>query len=359
MGYVVFILSLLGNKIAISMKSNALIKLAPVVLLWLLFSGNNYNPDYSNYNRWFNTAQNSVEGKDIGYKALMNFIGRFGLDYTGFIIIVSIIGFFLIHSTIRKYSPIPNYIYILYAFYPFLLDVVQVRNFFMMSIIIFSVRYLVEDIKYSKFKFTVCVLIAFSIHTAAILYIPFVLINKKSNLVIRLLVLFVFLYSIIIFFNNNQIPYIYDILGVIDDNQHIVRWFERRTNFGFILFLGMHMLTYLLLYFSKHSISRYYDINPSHLTFVKITYWITVVGFLWLPFYMVSIEFTRLMRNLFILNYISLSITNYYLTLYKNRFMYFYRIICLIYVILFFFLQIYQPHLDTVIRPIFENNHLW
>jgi hypothetical protein len=147
MGYIIALVFLITNLIGTFFGNKSKIRVIFILVsLWILFGWNTFNPDYYNYLSWYNDVQYSsglfTQGKDFGYNLLMKVTQLIGLEYSGFLIVVSIIGLLLIHSTIKRYAMSDSYVYLLYFIYPFLLDVVQVRNFIMMSILIYSVRFL-------------------------------------------------------------------------------------------------------------------------------------------------------------------------------------------------------------------------
>lgn len=366
MGYIITCFIIIVNLLGTTVKKNSKIIIClSIIAMWVLFGWNNNNPDYVNYFRSYNVIYFSdgltLTGRDIGFKLLMNISSLIGLDYKGFLIITSIVGILLIHSTVKKYSTNSSFVYLLYFIYPFFLDVVQVRNFLMMAIIIYSIRFLLQDSKYSNLKYFLFNIVAVLMHSAAILYLPLLFIkkNNKNNL-LKGVVLFSFLFSIIIFLNGNEIPFIKDIMRLFIDNQYIISWFDKKTEYGFLLFWGMHFLSFFMIRASRNLVLTNSDIlDPIHIKFVNITYWVFVIGFIWFPFYMVSIEFTRLMRNLFLLNYISFTITNKALSQSRIESKVIYNTFVFAYTLCFFIIQIYSPHFEDVFVKILENNYLW
>lgn len=230
----------------------------------------------------------------------------------------------------------------------------------MMSIIIYSIRYLIQDSKYSNLKYLSWNIVAIFIHSSAILYLPLVFINKNNKKLIKAVVLFSFLFSIIIFFNGNEIPFIQDIIRLFSDNEYILSWFDKKTEYGFFLFWGMHFFSFFMTSISRRIVLKNtVNLESTDVKFVNLVYWISVIGFIWFPFYMVSIEFTRLMRNLFLLNYISFTIANKALSVSRIESKVFYNIFIFAYTLCFFIIQIYTPHFEDVVLRILENNYLW
>lgn len=364
MGYIVaftlVVVNLLGT--VIRNHSKLLIFLS-IILMWILFGWNTDNPDYINYLSWYNEIQINqfIDGKDLGYKLLMYISNILGLDYQAFIIIVSIIGFLLINSTIKKFSVNSNFVYLLYLFFPFFLDVVQTRNFLMMAIIIYSIRFLLDYDKYSIIKYILYNLLAISIHSSAVLYLPLILINNKNkHIFFRIILIFNFLFLIIVFLNGNQIPFVKQFVGLFTDDVQILSTFEIKTDFGFIISWGLYFLIFLIIAFSRSKVLKYQQgLELIEIKFVNLIYWVTIIGFLWFPFYMVSIEFTRLFRNLFLLFYIVFTITNKALSRSRIESFVLYNFLIIGFTVFFFIYQLYIPHYNRVILPILENNVFW
>lgn len=334
------------------------------LLMWLTFGWNFQNPDYYNYQLMYNDIKNSsgllFEGKDLGFKLLMNISNLLGMNYQMFVIVVSSIGLLLILSTVRKYSPNVMYVYLLYFIFPFFLDIVQVRNFLMMAIMIFSIRYLVEETRHSTLKFVIANFIAITIHSLAVLYIPLIFVKSKNKMIIRLGVFIILCVSAIIFINGNEIPFIKQIVGLFTNNRFILRWFEFKTNFGFLLPWFIHIMTYFLMLLSKKIIAKNsHDLDIIEVRYFYVMYWITVLGFFFFPFYMVNTEFLRLVRNFSILNYISFSISNKAIGKKNIKLKSEYNFLIIIYTLLILTIQLLVPHYETVIKPILENNLLW
>ena len=182
MAYIISIFFILFNFIiSWSKKNSKIIAFLFLVFMWLLFWGNYKNADYINYYNFFISytfGGNIILSSEIGYQLLNKVIAYFTNDFAVFRLIISLLGLGLISSTVEKYTKYTGIVYVLYFIYPFLLDIVQIRNFLAMSIFIFSIRYLISEKKEDNFKYILCILIASSIHYAAILYLPLIFISK-------------------------------------------------------------------------------------------------------------------------------------------------------------------------------------
>lgn len=362
------------NGLLSHLKKNAkFIAFILLMFMWILFWSNTTNPDYYNYLRHYNSIQAGSQifdgsGQEFGYRALMKIAANIGFSFETFLLIVSGLSFALIHSTVKKFSKNYNYVYSLYFIFPFFLDVVQIRNFIAMAIFIFSVRYLLDDSIKSKVKYIFLILIASTIHYTALLYLPMLLIKtNRKNYLIRSVVLFAIIGSLIILGNNKQIPYINQIVRLLFDSDKVLSWTGKMTDYGFILFWAMQTMSFLVAFHAKKLFKDSIKDNDSNsLTenqilsernralFVNLVYWINLLAFIYFPFYLLASTFTRLMRNILILNYISCSIVHGRLTRSNRRTLF--NVIVFSYVLFFFVVELYLPYKDLVIYEILQNN---
>lgn len=366
MGYLIAISMLFFNIVeSFKKKKIKLISIFCILIFILIYGANNYNPDYFNYLDMYNQVKavgiGTSRGRDIGYKLLMYVAIKLGFQFQTFLIILSVLCFLVLSEIIKKYSYNNNYVYLLYFIYPFLLDVVQVRNFLLMCIVTYSVHILVEEKKHSKIRFLILMLLALTIHSSAILYFPLILIKlEKKDIVIKVMTIYMLLFCLVMIINGNRIPFIQEIISLFTDNLYVISWFENATNFGYLLFWAIHIFCFLLIKWSRKLIENRIEIKE-HIDykFINYTYWIIFVGFIWFPFYMVSIEFTRIIRNLFILIYIAFTITNRYLLKEDFQIKILYNLIVVSFVIFLFIIQIYIPHYNAVFKTVLENNLFW
>lgn len=335
---------------------------------WVLYWGNFENPDYYNYLRIYDTSGNSnlfFTGLDfqIGFIALVKLANQLGLSYGIFLSILVTVSFLLIHSTVRTFSTNYNYVYILYFIFPFFFDVVQVKNFLAMSIFVFSIKYLVYSKPYGKIIYISLILLAGSIHYSALLYLPFLLINTKNkNQLPKYIAIFAVLTSIVILLNGKQVPFISDSFIQLLDSEKVENWLDKRTNFGFILFWFLQVSSFWLVKYSKNiylSNKIYANGNDKrkdkYYLFINLVYWVNIVAFIFFPLYLFASTFTRLMRNIVLLNYIVFSITNS--TIRKPNQKIQYGLGVFLYIFIFFIIMLF-PEFEEVILPIMQNNFI-
>src|SRR5665648_248918 len=154
-----------------------------LTLMWILYGWNTGNADFINYNIEYNlNAVSSINySQEIGFQLLCKLFYALGLEYNKFLIVISIVGLVLITSTVIRYTKNVAFVLAMYFLFPFMDDVVQVRNFLAMSIIIFALRFLIEKKKWSRTKYIIFVMIAFTFHYIALFYFLFLLTEVRNT----------------------------------------------------------------------------------------------------------------------------------------------------------------------------------
>ena len=191
MTYVLSIMTFASSFLAVLAKRHCrLFFVFLIVLLWLLVWGVTNNDDRRNYEMKYEMIS------ETGYAQVFNLFSEFAftslmrigsllcLNYPGFLFILFILSFValsLIDSTVVRYCRNTNYVYLSYFLFSFSLNAVQLRSFLAMSLLVFSIRYIVDDYKLKKIKFLVLILFASLIHVSFVVCAPLVLITLKKK----------------------------------------------------------------------------------------------------------------------------------------------------------------------------------
>lgn len=342
---------------SIKKRKSKILIFAFIVLLLILMGGNTKNPDYYSYEILYYNYGNVVSA-DFGYRILCAIFRNLGINYEGFRIIISLIGFYLINITIKKYSANKIFVYLLYAIYPFLLDVVQIRNFLMTSIVIYAMSYLVKKSGKSTIKYILFILIASSIHITALVYLPIALIlYLDKNIFFKLFIFYIIIIGILAGINKDILEIIANkIINALDlDDSRFIMYSSIKTQYGYLLYWSLQFLTYAIIKSSKSICNKNKLVDEHKNKFVDLVYVINLYLLIFLPFYVFEITYHRFARNMMILNYIVYTIT--YQSIVNNKYK---KLIYLSFIILLvlmhFALDIFIPQFDNIIKPIFEFN---
>ncbi|MGO4961246.1 EpsG family protein [Jeotgalibaca porci] len=341
-----------------------------IILLGLLMGANTKNPDFNAYLFAYNP--NRV-GSDFGYSLLVKLFNLIGFSYSSFRITISFIGIFLISKTVNKFVKNKSAFYILYFIYPFIVDIVQIRNFLVMSILIFLSPYLLTDKRLDKVKYILGISIAATIQLTAIFYIPLVFITKiRKNILYKIIIIMSTLMIILISVNKPLLNEFsrFVIMQFGDIDERISVYSKIQTNYGFLLLWILQSISYFLIIWanrifkrnnqllnteesnSHNIVDQEAEIEYKFLTLIK---WINILAFFFFPFYVFQITFSRLMRNIMPLNIIAFLIAEQ--TLRKNRKRnYFFRLafVCFHLILIWIDLRFLYPNIN--IYEIITNN---
>lgn len=178
-----------------------------LAIVWFVFfivaMGFNYdNPDYLNYENSFKDSESEGIGSQYIWSLLKLLAFSCGATYSQFVFFMTVLGFFVFANALliirKKVSFNLNIFCLLYFIYPFLLDVIQIRNYLAMCFVFLAFALIYKGDRWSYLGAVLSLIISIGFHTAAIVYLPILLLNKiekrqitrKVGIVIALLLLF-------------------------------------------------------------------------------------------------------------------------------------------------------------------------
>jgi len=362
---------------ALLKKHSKFLLLLMIALLWGLMGANTQNPDIYAYQ--ISYADTRLGSLEVGYWALKRLFFSFGFEYAAFRMIISALGILLIHHTVKRLTDNCSAFYLFYFIYPFMMDVVQIRNFLAMAIFIFAVPYLMSDRKRDILKYLLLIIIAASVQTMAIFYLPLlVFIRMKKSVLFKILLIEGIIFLILISLNRSVLNSFSQILintiGSYDDRIAIFAY--RQTNLGFLLFWFMQFANFLLIYWAN----RYYEpaknnqssskrivrgmynnpleINNLQHKYIVLMFWINAYAFLFLPFYVFQSTFSRFMRNIIPLNLLAYIVVGQTLSS-KSVKKYLFIITCFGYNLFLFYINIYKLYSENIVEAIFKYNWIF
>lgn len=268
-----------------------------LVLLIVVMGGNNLNQDYLNYGNFYSGL--ALESIEPGFKMLMTFGHLMNLTYDDFRFLICAFSLLLMWAGIQRMTSKMSYkVYILYCIYPFCLDIIQLRNFIMMAILIFATSFLKERKFYNELVFTVLVLVGTTIQTLGIVYLLAVILyrfDKKDH--VKVLIIFTMSAATII----SMFPFTQSILSNIILNNGI-DFFDKADSYstkivqnGYVLYLlADYLLLMVFLYIRKHTIDRSSSVEYELQTAV---YSMITVATIFFPLYTINLSFNRAFRN--------------------------------------------------------------
>lgn len=149
-------------------------------------AGNVDNPDRIYYVENFEGIRTGGEDASFepGYQLLVYWASILGLDYGAFHFVMTAVALLLIGKTILDFCDQPGLAMFAYLCFPFIWDVTQVRNFYAMALILFSMRYLLVEQRASPAKYALTILLATMFHVTSAFYLLFLLARIRNRLVL-------------------------------------------------------------------------------------------------------------------------------------------------------------------------------
>lgn len=359
--YTLSLIIVIFNFINIFIKRNSKGLLVSTFLLyWVLIFGNNNNPDYLIYQRLYQFQSS----KDAGYNLLAKIFNSVNISYNVFLAIVSFVCLLLIFSTVLRYTNNYSYIFLLYFAYPLMLDAIQIRNFIVMSIFIFAIRYLEEYSIKNILKYIFLICIASSFQITGLIYLPIVFFVKMDNSKIKKTIFYILIIigGIFSVFRKSLLNYFGLFVTHFIGEERGSTFFEVKTNFGFLLpwFIQI-MIIGIVIYSANYIVNnKKNEISKLEFQFIKILKSISLYSILFFPFYMFNMEFVRFSRNIFILYYIYITVFNKYI-IPKSYIKIIINTLFISIVIFYFNFDILHNGgngIDFIFKAIFENNYL-
>lgn len=164
-----------------------------IFFILVCFSYDSY--DYVNYNRMYDIiAIGNTAGYEPLFELLMKGASILGLNYDQFRMVCTAIEIALINSTIKRYCGNNAFVWSMFLVFPGWLLTILCRFTLGFSVIIFGVRYLIENsskeknhknlfkvthaLQYNAIKYIVCVVIAALIHSSLWIMLILLLVKK-------------------------------------------------------------------------------------------------------------------------------------------------------------------------------------
>jgi hypothetical protein len=382
MTIVIYLFIIILNLIFAFRKNSSKVVAILSLLAIILFIGGagpqyntfNHSRDYVNYEIVYGQIENVniTDSIQVGYTILMKIGNLISLDFFTFRLIVMVICVILLYKlVIKRYSYNSNLIILMYMLYPMIIDSEHFRNFIAMTIFLISIKFLEEKSFVGNIKFLFIILLASSFHTAFLLYAFLVFAHTRDrNRLAKLIAFFTITLSAVAIFNNNQIPLLNLIINFVDDDK-INRYLNLRTNLGFLIPMSLHFSSIVLLYWAKKILNRKKLRNElaensisnlqgneliNEIKFANLVFWLNIIGIAYFPFFIISIQFYRLVRNFLLLNFI---VYSYALRSLKSGTVYklIYNLSIVLSIILWIVLDlVIKTSPDRVLIPFFTQN---
>lgn len=358
MTYLVTIYILVINFLYSIIQSKKVV-LYSTTFFMILFFGGIYNcADESNYQSLYgyvNYNNNLISyfytTSTFGFFFLVFLANKIGLTYQLFRTLIGIFALLIIQKTALEYTKKYSLVFLLYFIYPFMLNVIQIRNFLAASIIIYSLQFLVQSSIRGNVKYIIGIFIAISIHYMSVFFLPFIFVKRFS--IRQLIITTIIIVPILVGLTSTPIiPNL--IQNIISDELMLkVNIYLQRVNWGFLLVWARQLTIFSLTYFCYLKVKNSeLDDNWKALNsiIIKLNIYLIIVCF---PMVMFNGSFYRLTRDLLFLNYIIISQVLYLSPKKGIIYSIFAIFLCLIYLGLDILTEL---NVNGVLIPFFQSN---
>ena len=281
--YFIFI-SIFENRIRNKRIINFLFYINTFIIA-ILFIFNRENSDYFNYSYLFQIEEITNPQFEQGYIFIVKIIKKVGGNHNIIILLTGIIYYYTIFRKFR-YKNKNVFIFLYFIFLLILLDLIQIRNTLMITIVYLSLFYYEKN---SKIKAILLTIISGTIHKLGFIYIIFYLLlfSVKQNIhnyikLIRILFLFFTFFILIYFICKEQIiNLLFEITGR--------KGYFRGVKYSFLINLIQVLIDFIIF----KILDRKYNRN--------IYFKFYLFSILLFPFCFISKElYSRIYRNSFI-----------------------------------------------------------
>lgn len=339
------------------------------MLLYILACFSYGMSDYSQYITSYNRILNGITTgyqMEFGY-ILAEQIGKvLHLSFPVFRGIYIALALTLLLTSIREYAKESRTIVIiLYAIYPFLLDVVQMRHLMAVAITIYCIRYLKIFNKGNVIHYCIGMLLAVSQHTIAVFYFAFIIIYKKIDIKkfykSILLILSIEIIAMFSLTAGGVITRIYDflfsrLLAIRGAGAFSLVRTDAPLKY-YVMMAGI--LLFLSLIIFDHSNTNIDNINKETDRLYDVLLKVSLISLTFIPFVNINDHLARANRGLFVIIYIVfVKYAERKLSVSLRRFLY--KLLPLGLAVLCFFMFLSPrsaSHWETVTIPILSNNY--
>ena len=339
-----------------------------LIVAIVFFSSITIAPDVENY--FIEYTSKFYIPRDVGFYKYMQFFKHLGLNFYEFKTIHLLICLEILLIAIKLITPSAGCVMVLYSMYPFFINVVQIRNFFIMSIVSLAIALLVrQKYKFLSFFSWVClVLVAASFHIAALAFLPFIFLYDKDKVLYRMMLCLLVISVILVFFQDSFFStFMQNAFALVDDSSRVDEVSERTAKYGSLYSIVKALM---MIYVAEKGcifflIQKYYNCESKSQCgeiFLQYTKNLLMYSSLFWPLYVWGGSFIRLMQNEYIFLYVSvffsyqslLNISPYIRTRFKLNDVFLKMLIIFIFLLLLNVVPLFA-NVDYLLNPIFSN----
>lgn len=303
--YSFLIVLILLNALSNRKEENKLYALAIVLVWFLLVFVNDDYVDWGTYQGLFDRSTYLYYTKDIGFGMLCYVLKSLGFEAISLRIVIYTIGLFLLDRALRKVNVNKLLFLAFYCFYPVPSDAMHLRTCIVSYIFIYALISYIEDKNWVKYVLLIAIAVLF--HKMAILYMPFVLINKveNNNKFTKAFLAFIGISVVLVGWNRSLISRLSGTLVSISESVeigNITNSIGAGIKNGWIIDWVVQLSFFAIIYYIRTYFKKTYP-NERHT--IECIFWANVIALIFLPFYFISFDYFRLFRNMLAIEYMA------------------------------------------------------
>ena len=316
---------LLANTIAVFLnkKRNWLIILT-ILFIAVVWAGNTVGPDINNYHTQYKYSYLRIQSNsiEIVYNYILDFFSSNGISFTTFRLVISILGLALVTYSTSRFKVNIHGVFCAYLVCQFFMDGIQIRNFMAFSFLFLGLSILLRETEKWRLKYIICIFIATLIHESFLVYLVFLLIPKEVNdrsRIIKMHAIVAMIISSVFFLFRGNLSFLVYLVSLVDSDR-AQGYTQVTTNLGPFICVALQIAAIFLSLYVERKLKiagRISDVSldtdyffSSHI--VHRIFWVNILGLYLLPFTLLQLTFYRLIRNVMLINIISLSYLGFY-----------------------------------------------
>lgn len=308
--YLSMILINLG--IYLSGKKSYVIVILTSVFLFFLMSGHEYTGegdaiDFLGYYRGY-TLYNELPQTDFWYYYLFNIFQKIGhllsLNFYQWWALMTILALTFIFVTIKKRRLNPHLFLFFFMIYHVFLFYGGLKFFYGFCIYQYAFSFLLTGESKDKKKYIVWTLIAGGFHIMYYIFLIFIFVDpQKKKRVMKWFATFMIIFTGINFLSGSNLVFIQNFINSLE-SERLTIYFSGRTNLGFLLPIGIHILTTYYTYYYRKIIYSL-NLNKNIKIYSDYLFYINLMAIIFYPLFLVALTFMRLLTSLSITTIIS------------------------------------------------------
>lgn len=366
--FVITLIFLLSFKYRIKgVNSNLWFYIFIIVLMIVLFGGNNDNLDYHAYSTMFYGRKSDYSSTEFLYYGLMHIFSKMGTSYEVFNLFLIALALIILSIAAYSYIGFSIEFAFLYFLWPAFIDWLQIRNMVAMSFITLALAVLGrEEGKKKYLGYIILIIIAMGFHTGALAYLPIVFVygmrinSRQKNIFMALCAAAAIAISIPSSGVNIVINILYKIFGANDFR--VNAYSSNMVRIGFLMNWMIQIALYIFAVKAEELYNRYSDDGLVYEKYFSLISRTMLYMFIFFPIYRLNTNFLRLTRNLIPSFHIIFVLLNgCYIKSAKNSFykeILSYDICYIAFIVAVMVVQLLIPHYIDLIIPLFEKRWL-